>query len=650
MRTVFLLLAAVACASFASGLTLVESSQEGVTIELNSGEPVFGTEVIRGAQYTTVTMNDAENLAEAGLPRVPVYRTWIEIPIGASVEATVNEFRVEEISHDGSPLVPAVLSASKDQPRDAFTVVHDPGVYTLGNPFPESRVRVIYAGGMRGRNLALVEVMPLRWNPGDNSYSLLAGASIELSFQGGDIARSYEQSASMACTEYERILQSTLMNYGTFEGGLDTPPAPYLIIGHSDFVDTAMDGFVAHKQALGFTVDMVDLSVTGSTATEIQDYVQNAITGGTVYVLLVGDIDYVPAMNSTEASGSTDLYYVCLDDGGWIPDAFIGRFSVQTTGQCVTMAQRVIDYENSVGVQSWVQGALFIGSGDSSFWQVSEGTHNYCIETYCDPRGYNSTKVYPVTTGGTAADAIAAINAGVSMVTFSGHGSSTSWSDMSFGSSDFNQLTNDGMFPGVLSHACNTGQFSTSTCWAETWTRTPERGGLYFWGSWDSSYWDEDDIQQRGEYESFLGNDVYWPKGYMNQGLMSVYTYYSGGGRTKYYYETYNLFGDPSVITKTWPMTGIEDDHTAGVTTSPISVSAPNPVSGSIPVTLTGVSGPATVEIFDVTGRVIDRPFQNELTGQAVFTWDASSVSTGVYFVRLTQGGNIATARVSVIR
>ena len=84
MRTVFLLLAAAACASFASGLTLVESSQEGVTIELNAAQPVFGTEVIRGAQYTTVSMNDAENLAEAGLPRVPVYRTWIEIPIGGN--------------------------------------------------------------------------------------------------------------------------------------------------------------------------------------------------------------------------------------------------------------------------------------------------------------------------------------------------------------------------------------------------------------------------------------------------------------------------------------------------------------------------------------------------------------------------------------
>ncbi len=99
------------------------------------------------------------------------------------------------------------------------------------------------------------------------------------------------------------------------------------------------------------------------------------------------------------------------------------------------------------------------------------------------------------------------------MVTFSGHGSTTSWGDMSFPQSSFNQLTNDGMFPGVLSHACITGDFSVSTCWGETWTRTPERGGLWFWGSVPNSFWDEDDIQQIGEFEAFLGNDVYWPKG-----------------------------------------------------------------------------------------------------------------------------------------
>lgn len=647
MKTALLLFTVFAWASFASGLSVMESSETGVTLNLSSAIPEFGTISLRGGTYTTISMDNAENLAEVGFPRVPVYRVWVEIPIGARVDALVNEHRLETIGHDGAPVVPAVQSAPKSLSRDEYTMSFAPEVYASGSAYPENWVRIVYAGGMRGRNLALVEVMPLRWNVQENSFTLLAGAEIELQFQGGDLAASYEQASRLATSQYERILENMLVNYGTFEQAMDTPPAPYLIVGHSDFVDTAMDDFVSHKEALGFDVEMVDLSVTGSTADEIQDYIQNAINEGVVYVLLVGDDQFLPGGSAVKYGGVTDLYYACLDDGGWVPDAFIGRFSVTTTGETVTMAQRVIDYENSVGVQSWVQNALFIASNDN--YNITEGTHNYCIDNYLTPRGYTSIKVYPVTTGGTAADAVAAINAGLSMVTFSGHGSTTSWGDMSFPQSSFNQLTNDGMFPGVLSHACITGDFSVSTCWGETWTRTPERGGLWFWGSVPNSFWDEDDIQQIGEFEAFLGNDVYWPKGFLNQGLMAVYEYYSGGGSTQYYFEGYTLFGDPSVIMKTWPMTGIED-FTSGIVSSPVSVSAPNPVMGSVPVSLTGTGGPASVEIFDVTGRVIARPFQGELNGQATFTWDASSVSTGVYFMRLTQGGSMATARVSVIR
>ncbi len=646
MKTAFLLTVVFACVSFAAGLTAVESSETGITFDFNSATPEFGSVFLHGTEFTRVSIDGAENLAEAGLPALPVFRAWIEIPVGAEVVATVSNTSIETIHYHGAAVVPAVQSAVKSSPREDYTVSFDRDVYSSGSAYPENWVRIIYAGGMRGRNLALVEVTPLRWNSGQNEFTLLADAEITLDFQGGDLAASYEQAARLGCREYETILQSTLTNYGTYEGGMDTGPGEYLIIGHSDFVTTGMDAFVSHKEAMGNVVTMVDLSIAGTTAEEIHTYIQAAINSGTVYVLLVGDVAYLPAGSAVTYGGVSDLYYACLDDGGWIPDAFLGRFSVTTTGEAILMAQRVIDYESSVGILDWVQNTLFIASSDNS--SVSEGTHNYCITNYLDPRGYVSTKVYP-SQGGTAAHAVTAINAGISMLTFSGHGSSTSWADMSFGSGSFNQLTNDGMFPGVLSHACNTGDFSVGTCWAETWTRTAGRGGLWFWGSVPSSYWDEDDYQQRGEYDSFIGNNVVWPKGFLNQGLMAVYAAYSGGGRTQYYFEAYTLFGDPSVLMKTWPMTGIEENNSEGMG-SLITITTPNPVYGSAPVTLAGVGGPATLEIFDVYGRVIDRPFSENLNGSSMFTWDASSLSTGVYFMRLTQGSNIATSRVSVIR
>ncbi|RKZ09273.1 hypothetical protein DRQ25_07040 [Candidatus Fermentibacteria bacterium] len=449
----------------------------------------------------------------------------------------------------------------------------------------------------------------------------------------------------MYAPQFEEVLSSLTVNYGTFEGGCDTPPAPYLIVGHSDFVTTGMDAFVTWKESLGFDVTMVDLSVTGSSAAEIQTYIHTAINSGTVYVLLVGDTGYLPGGTATAYGGVTDLYYSALDDGGFIPDAFLGRFSVTTVGQTVLMADRVIDYEQNVsGATPWVQNTCWIASVDNS--GISEGTHNFCITNYLDPLGYTYDKIYPAS-GGTAAQAVTSINGGISMLTFSGHGSSTSWADMSFGQSSFNTLTNGDMLPGVLSHACNTGEYSVGTCWAETWTRTPGKGGLWFWGSVPSSYWDEDDYQEKGEYDYFLGQSINWSMGFLNGGKMAVFVAYSGGGRTQYYYEGYNLMGDPSVQMAIWGGTGMEEQH--GSTLQNTSILVSNPVRSAAVVTLSG-NGPAELNVFDLTGRLVATPYQGELNGTQMFNWNASDLTPGMYFLRLQQGGEVSTARVMVLR
>jgi len=519
-------------------------------------------------------------------------------------------------------------------------------VYSSGTVYPQSWVRVTYAGQMRGRNLALIEVLPLRWNTYDNSCDLLSEATISLSYEGGDLGATYLNASRYYSPPFEELLSDMTENYGTFESGFDTPPAPYLIVGHSDFVTTGMDDFVTHKENLGFDVTMVDLSVTGTSIAEIQAYILDAIENdGIVYVLLVGDNEYLPGNTATAYSGVTDLYYVTLPDGGYMPDAFIGRFSVTTVGQTVLMADRVINYELNVnGSTPWVQNTCWIASNDNS--SVSEGTHDYCIDTHLAPMGYTYDKIYPAS-GGTAAQAVTSINGGISMLTFSGHGSETSWADMSFGSSSFNQLTNSTMLPGVISHACVTGNYAVGTAWCETWTRTPDRGGLWFWGSVPNSLWDEDDIQQRAEYDYFLGDDIYWPMGFLNGGKAALYAYYSGGGYTKYYYEGYNLMGDPSVQMAVWGTTGIGEESGGAAGNTGILVS--NPVRAAAVVTLSG-NGPAELNIFDLTGRLVATPFQGNLSGSHSLSWNASDLTPGMYFLRLQQGSEVSTARVMVIR
>jgi len=605
--------------------------------------------------------------------------------------------------------------------------VLDDGVYRSREPYPASPVRIIRAGSLYGRELVLVEIMPVAWDPAAGTLETMNSALLDVRFSGGAPG-----SGSGDPVEDSRF--GFVENYGSFGQPNPAPDGGYLIIAHPDFVDTALDAYVTWKTRCGYPVTLVSTTVTGTTAAAIDAYIENAIQTWETppeYVLLVGDTGFLVGGSATAYGGVTDLYYSCVGTSDYFPDVALGRFSVQTTAQCILMAQRTIDYEQwNYGSGAWMQNTGWIGCSDSGHWNMIETTHNFCIDAYCTPMGYTADKLYPVTYGANAADVTESVNSGLSLLVFSGHGSQTSWGDMAYGPSDFAMLNNASMLPGVCSHACLTGDYATATCWAETWTRTPGKGGIWFWGSVPSSLWDEDDFMQRREIESFLDEGNYWTMSFLNDGKMEVYEQYSGGGYSKYYFEGYNLMGDPSLEMWTWqpaggiPMTmtvthpasisgsgnvtvtvaGATDDalvclwkgdevYERGWTTggsatfmvepatpgdllvtvrrhnykpylgtitvtgtgfgegqgaSPLTISCSNPLLGAGVVTIGG-EGPVTLEVFDMAGRVVSRPFQGEIDGTHSVSI-SEGLSTGVYFARLTGASGEATRRLTVIR
>jgi hypothetical protein len=182
---------------------------------------------------------------------------------------------------------------------------------------------------------------------------------------------------------------------------------------------------------------------------------------------------------------------------------------------------------------------------------VSEGTHNYVIDTFLNPHNYTCDKLYCHTYGATTQQVKDALNNGRSLAIYSGHGSETYWADGPvFYQSDVNSLTNDGMYPIVCSHACLTNQFTVSECFGETWLRAPHKGGVVFWGASTYSYWDEDDILERSMFTAWWNDNIEFICGMTNMGLYDLYQHYAGGGMSKYYFEEYNLLGDPSL--KVW--------------------------------------------------------------------------------------------------
>jgi hypothetical protein len=78
-------------------------------------------------------------------------------------------------------------------------------------------------------------------------------------------------------------------------------------------------------------------------------------------------------------------------------------------------------------------------------------------------------------------------------------------------------------------------------------------------------------------------------------------------------------------------------------------ISICNPVRSTAAVALSG-NGPAELNVFDLTGRLVATPYQGELNGTQMFNWNAGDLTPGMYFLRLEQGGEVSIARVMVIR
>jgi PKD repeat protein len=319
--------------------------------------------------------------------------------------------------------------------------------------------------------------------------------------------------------------------------------------------------FADLRSSRGFDVTMVRQSEipSGDTNTGIKAYILDAYDNWAVppsYVLLVGDSPTMPGWDGVATSTITDLYYATMDgENDWHPDIGRGRFPVDTAEQATIMVDKYLVYANLTGQEEWLKTAAFIATCDQ--YLIAEGTHNYVINSYTLPEGYSGTfpnnpqpggdQLYCITHGATAADIQTALNQGRWMAIYSGHGSHSGWSDLGYYQSHVQNLTSYGMFPFVASHACITGDFSQPEVFGETWVLQENKAALVFWGSSDSSYWDEDDILERAMFDSLFDDSGDPPTvtEMTYAGLDATEQMYPGMAR--YYWETYNILGDPAV-------------------------------------------------------------------------------------------------------
>jgi gingipain R len=232
-----------------------------------------------------------------------------------------------------------------------------------------------------------------------------------------------------------------------------------------------------------------------------------------------------------------------------------------------TQVQRTLDYEKEPDITTGsFKRAMCIasnqGPGDDSEYDYQHQqnirtdymgfTYNYGAELYDGSQGGADAAGNP-----NSAMVASELNTGIGIISYTGHGSTTSWGTTGFSNSGVNSLTNNTMLPFILSVACVNGNFVYNTCFAEAWLRATYNGqpsgAIAAFMSTINQSWNP---PMRGQdemvdilAESYPANIRRTFGGICMNGCMNMNDVYGSGGSDMT--DTWTIFGDPSLMVRT---------------------------------------------------------------------------------------------------
>ncbi|HUX58239.1 MAG TPA: C25 family cysteine peptidase [Bacteroidales bacterium] len=571
-------------------------------IEINYSISELNIESIlnENGSFYKVSIPDHTPGSIPGKPELPVFSRLISIPEGSEYKVKISEVRSSRIIPSRKKikgiLFPVQESETKEFQQKKPEFVIDKSLYSATGIISSDTVRIESLGTVRNKKLAVLYVSPVRYNPHSNLLEVITSMKIEILF-------SYPESIDSKSL----ISKSTLFNKSLEKGVLNYDPGD-VIPGYSDqpvkmviITDTAfrqhLEPFIKWKTQKGYKLQVLykGAELAGDTYTQLKDTLTKIYNASSdtnpapEYLLIIGDVSRIPYYGTGNV---TDMYYGEFDgDGDYIPEMFIGRLPVADTTELKSVVKKLIQYEKFefADTNKFYSQAIVSAGCDASYANTMNGQIKYAISNYLTPENkieehhfyYFSDLSGNDPEAGVALLArkdsiINYINEGVSFINYTGHGVTDGWSRIDIKVADTAKFTNKNMYPFIISNACQTSQFEDPYSFGNRLVVSDNKGAIGFIGCSNDSYWNEDfywsvglgTVSANPTYlETGMGSydrlfhthdespsDWYFTMGQINYaGNLSVST--STSRWKKYYWETYNLVGDPSVI----PIIGIPD-------------------------------------------------------------------------------------------
>lgn len=489
-------------------MTVVSSDQSETVLSLR----IFGIWVedveVEGQVYQRISLYEdglSSHTLDVGKPELPTINELLAIPPTSGVDLLIEDEVYELVSN--YVLYPAQGPVKED---DSTTFTIDQIFYSLDTVYPVDIEQLGDPALLRDVRVINTSVVPFLYNPALQELQVMTEATIKLEYEGFDFRNTSDPGYVPTCYTWDNYYRTSILNYGEFCG-----PLPFsmndptnnllgmLIIYAPDCWDEdVMEDYVSWKKSKGYHVDVVNLddisgincgSPSSNDVYDVKDYIQDWFDdppSGCVptYVLFVGDApegsgsdvqkaDYshIPTYSGYDDQDGdeifSDYYYQLLSGDDNLAEIALGRWCSESTQGFSRLESKVRMYEQTVDPSWNCDKVLLVSHKQNSTGYTS--CKKAIKRKYLD--GYEVTTAYGRESSNS--DVISAINSGLGVVNYRGHGSSTSWSGwsetgQSFSNSNISALTNGDQIPLVYSLACYNGNIVRSdNCMAEEWTK-----------------------------------------------------------------------------------------------------------------------------------------------------------------------------------
>ncbi len=588
-------------------LKVVNIDRNNFSVSMSMQSLTFSSQTTKNGNFVKLSNNNLIRSYNVGNPELPVYSRLIEVPQDATVKLTVVSYDEEiiDLNKNGisQKITPAQPSLRKDiDPIDA-PFYYNENVYQTDAFYNNGQIAVYEnAGQMRDARLGNIQIRPFEYNPVTNQLKVYNNLVVKIEFVNANWSKTDQIKQKYANSFFSLPQSSVVHQIATSQKELiQNLPMTYVIVSDPAF-ETALQPFVEWKKQKGFTVieAYTDDANVGTTVASIKTYLKNLYENPPAgqnppsFILVVGDIEQVPATHHTEVDDSP---YSDLDlaeyTGDYLPEVFYGRWSAEDATTVENIVYKTIRYEKlQMADLSYLHETFLIAGNDEG----NEDTWGGGAIYYADHNYFNAAhNIYSHTflqstietwSGGNsqAHDSIIAdINNGVAWANYTAHCSPDGWADPSFSQSDLNNnITNNDKYGVWIGNCCQSNKFDENEAFAELAIRKQNAGVIGYIGGSQFTYWDEDyfwgvgvasesstpsyDNSSEGCYDAMFHdktnevNDLSsWfntNDGVIRSGCLAVEA--SSSPRKPYYWVIYQLAGDPSIV----PYIGTPQDLT----------------------------------------------------------------------------------------